>query len=211
MTSHRPSRRASLPSHRRYHPSARISPARRPSAATGGLQELITRYLRPGFCRWKRQDLLRSWGTPIVLLPCSSTPAGPTRLAVAANRHGPRCVHREGSCVRTFEAQSHGFGTGCLRFAGRVAPTPRKTRFRLLARLSRAGLTTRRVPSKGFTMYPTLILLSQVQRSARTQYLITDTSSRSTIIRYCVPGTTSPAALLRNRPLVNSQVRLKPM
>jgi len=34
-------------------------------------------------------------------------------------------------------------------------PTPRKTRFRLLARLSRTGLTTRRVPTKGFTMYPT--------------------------------------------------------
>ena len=54
-----------------------------------------------------------------------------------------------------FEAQSHGFGTGCLRFAGRVTPTPRKTRFRLSARLFRAGLITRRVPPKGFTMYPT--------------------------------------------------------
>jgi hypothetical protein len=31
-------------------------------------------------------------------------------------------------------------------------------------------LVTRRVPMKGFTMYPTWILLSQVQRSARTQY-----------------------------------------
>ena len=64
----------------------------------------------------------------------------------------------------------HGFGTGCLRFAGRVAPTPRKTRFRLLARLFRTGLITRRVPAKGFKLYPTSILLSQVQRSARTQY-----------------------------------------
>ena len=26
---------------------------------------------------WRRQGLPRSWGTPIVLLPCSSTPAGP--------------------------------------------------------------------------------------------------------------------------------------
>ena len=26
--------------------------------------------------RWKRQGLSRSWATPIVLLPCSSTPAG---------------------------------------------------------------------------------------------------------------------------------------
>src|SRR5208337_4505045 len=109
-------------------------------------------------------------GTPIVLLPCSPTPAGPTHLAMAMRQRGPRGVHDEGSRIRTFEAQSHGFGTGCLCFAGRVAPTPRKTRFRLLARLSRTGLTTRRVPLKGFAMYPTSFLLSQVQRSARTQY-----------------------------------------
>ena len=31
-----------------------------------------------------------------------------------------------------------------------VAPPPRKTRFRLLAKLSRAGFVTRRVPMKGF-------------------------------------------------------------
>jgi hypothetical protein len=123
-------------------------------------------------CQWRRQDLLRSWGTPIVLLPCSPTPVGPTHQALAMRRRGPRCVHDEGSRIRTFEAQSHGFGTGCLRFAGRVTPTPRKTRFRLLARLFRTGLVTRRVPSKGFTMYPTLILLSQVQRSARATLFI---------------------------------------
>ena len=70
-------------------------------------------------------------------------------------RHGPRYVHGEGSRIGAFEAQSHGFGTGCLRFAGRVAPTPRKTRFRLLAKLFRTGLITRRVPSKGFKVYPT--------------------------------------------------------
>jgi hypothetical protein len=38
----------------------------------------------------------------------------------------------------------------CLRFAARVSPGPRKTRFRLLAGLYRAGLVTRRVPTKGF-------------------------------------------------------------
>ena len=139
----------------RYHPSARVSPARRPSAAAGGVLELVTRYLRPGFRRWKRQDLLRSWGTPIVLLPCSPTPAGPTHQAITMRRRGPRCVHDEGSRIWSYEAQSHGFGTGCLRFAGRVTPAPRKTRFRLPARLYRTGLITRRVPSKGFKMYPT--------------------------------------------------------
>ena len=70
-------------------------------------------------------------------------------------RRGPRCVHDEGSRICTFEAQSHGFGTDCLRFAGRVAPTLRKTRFRLLARLFQTGLITRRVPAKGFEVYPT--------------------------------------------------------
>ena len=139
-------------------------PPRGRALPRAGLLELVTRYLRPGIGQWKRQDLLRSWGTPIVLLPCSPTPAGPTHQAIAMRRRGPRCVHDEGSRIRTFEAQSHGFGTGCLRFAGRVAPTPRKTRFRLLARLFRTGLITRRVPSKGFKMYPTSILLSQVQR-----------------------------------------------
>ena|GEM_PF-4680676 len=172
MTSCRPSRRASFPSRGRYHSERSCFARTRPSAAACR----VSWSWSPGvsgrdFGQWKRQDLLRSWGTPIVLLPCSPTPAGPTHLAQAMRRRGPRCVHGEGSHIRTFEAQSHGFGTGCLRFAGRVAPTPRKTRFRLLARLFRTGLTTRRVPSKGFSMYPTLILLSQAQRSARTQYL----------------------------------------
>src|SRR5205823_4747123 len=49
-----------------------------------------------------------------------------------------------------FGAQWHGPLTRCLRFAARVTPAPRKTRFRPLARLCRAGLVTRKVPSKGF-------------------------------------------------------------
>ncbi len=103
-----------------------------------------------------------------MLLPCSPTPVGPTHQALAMHRHGPRSVHDEGSHMDAFEAQSHGFGTGCLRFAARVTPTPRKTRFRLPAKLFRTGLITRRVPLKGFKVYLTSILLSQVQRSART-------------------------------------------
>jgi len=38
-----------------------------------------------------------------------------------------------------FEAQSHGLGTRCLRFAAWVAPSRRKTRFRLLAKFYRTG------------------------------------------------------------------------
>ena len=49
-----------------------------------------------------------------------------------------------------FGAQSHGFDTRCLRFAGQVTPTRRKTRFRPPARLYRTGFITRRVPLTGF-------------------------------------------------------------
>lgn len=47
-----------------------------------------------------------------------------------------------------FEARSHGFNTRCLRFAAPVTRRPRKTRFRLLARLCRMGLVTHRVSVK---------------------------------------------------------------
>ena len=50
----------------------------------------------------------------------------------------------------SFEAQSHGFSTRCLRLAAPVTRSPPKTRFRPLAKLYRVGLATHRVPSKGF-------------------------------------------------------------
>ena len=168
MTSCRPSRRASFPSLGGTTRSARVSPARGRALPWAGLLELFTRYLRPGSWSVETAGSPTFLGNPIVLLPCSPTPVGPMHQALAMYRRGPRYVHGEGSRNAAFGAQSHGFGTGCLRFAGRVAPTPRKTCFRLLARLFRTGLVTRRVPSKGFKVYPTSILLSQVQRSAKT-------------------------------------------
>jgi hypothetical protein len=113
----------------------------------------------PGISR--REQSVETAGSPTFLgnphcaLALLSDPGRTNASGHAMRRRGPRCVHDEGSRIRTFEAQSHGFGTGCLRFAGWVAPPPRKTRFRLLAKLFRTGLVTRRVPSKGFTMYPT--------------------------------------------------------
>ncbi len=56
-------------------------------------------------------------------------------------------------------------------FTGRLATTPRKTHFRLLAKLSRTDLTTRKAPKKSVLIYPISILLSQASRSARTQLL----------------------------------------
>jgi len=79
------------------------------------------------------------------------TYAAQSRLKSAQNPAGGLVtVHDEGSHECTFEAHSHSFSTRCLRFAGRVTPTPRKTRFRLLVKLYRTGSVTRKVPLKGF-------------------------------------------------------------
>ena len=73
---------------------------------------------------------------PGVLMPCSLTPAGPTRQAIQRERRGPRSQHDEGSPrFGNFGAQWPGLGTGCLRFARWVTRRGRKTRFWLLAAL----------------------------------------------------------------------------
>ena len=94
---------------------------------------------------------LRFPSHPRVPAPCSWTPVGPTRQAIAACRRGPRlCLQRRLPQDEYFGARSHGIGTHCLRFAGRVAPPPRKTRFRLLAKLCRAGFVNPQGCMKSF-------------------------------------------------------------
>ena len=97
-------------------------------------------------------------------LPCSPTPAGSTTPGhYGVPTWPPLCAKRRRPTTQThFGAQSQGFDTRCLRFAGRVTPPRRQTRFRLPARLCRTGLATRRVPPKGFRAASyMLVLLSQ--------------------------------------------------
>jgi hypothetical protein len=78
-------------------------------------------------------------------VPCSSTPAGPLRSATAALSVLPSVIWTTSAPTipTNFEAQSHGPPTRCLRFAGWVAPPPRKTRFRMAGQ-----------PCPGGTGYP---------------------------------------------------------
>ena len=137
-------------------------------AATGGKRQtpvargtLVTRFapISRGFVR-KRQGLPRSWGTPIVPMPCSATPAGPITPGHS------RCVGTapvqtttKAPAGMSLEAQSHGLGTRCLRFAGGITPPPRKTRFRLPARLYRTGLIPAGFQRKVSEMSPTWLIL----------------------------------------------------
>lgn len=99
----------------------------------------------------------RRWGTLVSLRPVLRPRQVRTHQATAVRQHGPRVVNREGIPRQVpFGAQWHGLGTRCLRFAAPVTGAPRQTRFRSLARLSRMGLVTHRVPLKGFKKLPAL-------------------------------------------------------
>src|SRR5690606_34200567 len=67
----------------------------------------------------------------------------------------PRSLH--------FGAQSRGLLAPCARFAARLAPAPRNTRFQLVASLCWSGTLTRRVPLEAFRQ----IILHMTSYSSR--------------------------------------------
>ena len=105
----------------------------------------------PGFCspgfpnrllRYGNDRISRVPVRPSRCMPCShQTPMGPGRQAIRR----PRCclpllTRRRLPRIVDFGAQSHGLHLRCLRFAVTVTRSPRKTRFRAVASLTRAGL-----------------------------------------------------------------------
>jgi len=123
---------------RRYHACARRSwreGQRARSTSQGG----ITRSRDPGIGAWRRQGLPGSWRV-LSMHALFSDPGGSARQAF--QRVGcclPPFVQRRLPRAVPLGAQWHGLHRRCLRFAGRLTPTPRKTRFRLGANLGRAG------------------------------------------------------------------------
>jgi hypothetical protein len=101
----------------------------------------------PAICTRRRQGLLGSWGVHSITCPEAQIPAGRRHQAI-------RCLtcclpsNLRRRLPRQFDVgtQSHSLQPRCLRFAARVTPAPRKTRFRLAANLDRMGLDTHRTP-----------------------------------------------------------------
>src|SRR6516165_7468100 len=90
-------------------------------------------------------------GGPGVPMPCSSTPAKPPPPGRCGGAARPPCLSKPRAFAgSTLGAPEHGLGTGCLRFVGWGAPSRRKTRLPLRARLDGVGLITHRAPTKGF-------------------------------------------------------------
>jgi hypothetical protein len=89
-------------------------------------------------------------GNPDVLMPCSLTPAGPTRQAIQRSRRGPRSHHDEGS----HDSVISGLNGTASALAVYASPAGLPAEDARLASgcwpLYQAGLPTRRVPTKGF-------------------------------------------------------------
>src|SRR5262245_39937917 len=112
--------------------------------------ELVTRSLRPGLSRRRRQDLPSSWGTPIVRLPCSAD-AGRT-----AGTRPVRC-RSVAPGIRKAEAPAKGLSTLHSRAFGLAVSASPDELPRSDARLASSRWSdvtgrafTRRVPPKGF-------------------------------------------------------------
>ena len=115
----------------------------------------------PATSTWSRQHLPGSWRTLLSACPALRPRRDPRTWPVSAlGCCLPLLVRRRLSRrFRSFEAQSRGPHTRCLRFAARVAPAPRKTRFRLVASFAGRGLN----PQGPFVKFPLLhrFLLTQ--------------------------------------------------
>ena len=185
MTSCRPSRRTSFPSLGGTTRSARVSPARGRALPRAGLPGVGHPVPPAGNWSVETAGSPTFLGNPHCALALLYDPGGTGASGPCdAPARPPLCPRRRLPRLASFEAQSHGFGTGCLRFAGRVAPTPRKTRFRLLARLFRTGLVTRRVPSKGFEVYPTSQPPFPSFHGARSELFFAGSPNSLTAMRY---------------------------
>ena len=157
---------ASIPPHFvsfvwRYHGNASISlssPRRMAVTSLG----FFTRYPQPGMLPWRRQDLPSSWGASIPVCSCSSTPVGQTPLTLAGRSHGPcdrddkganNLDHFRGSIAWLSGSLSTYHGVGC--------PSPRKTRFQVLVRLSWTGFHPQGSGNRFQIYFMSIILLFQ--------------------------------------------------
>ena len=138
---------------RRYHPCASFAPVGR--ARGRGLRGVGVPVPEPEMSV-EADGAPKFLGTPRVPRPCSSTPAGPvtpghhgvpTRSPRTTRARTPAMIFR-GSIARP------GHSLSTLRTESRLSP--RKTRFRLLARLCRAGFVNPQGSNERFPSFESL-------------------------------------------------------
>ena len=128
------------------------------------------RYPLAGIRAWKGSGRPKFLGDPRVLMPSSSTPAGPDTPCHGGVPMLPPCCQKR-RLLRVVLSRLNGPALALAVYAssGGLPAPGRKTRFWLLARLYQVGLVTHRIPTKGFEVYPLhLLLLSQALLGAMT-------------------------------------------
>ena len=147
---------------RRYHPCTLASLPPAWSATPGAWGFRCFAPVTPvRILGWRRQGLPGSWGVLSVTCPALRPRWDADTRPLGVRRVAFRATYDVGSHVKLdFGARSHSLQPRCLRFAARVTPAPRKTRFRLAANLHRVGLLTHRTP-KTVSSRHTIILRLQ--------------------------------------------------
>src|SRR5262249_22924178 len=99
-------------------------------------------------------------GTPRVPWPCSSTPAGPSTPGHRGASARPPRLTRPRAPAESLRGSIARPGHWLSTLRGEGRPSPRKTRFRLLAKLCRAGFVHPQGSDERF-LSSSLVLLSQ--------------------------------------------------
>jgi hypothetical protein len=151
-TSCRPSRRASLPSlggATGTRGGLLPSPPRVPAPGLG----LVTRYPRPRWLPWRRQDLPSSWGTPIPVCTCSFDPGRPVRPWHGGTyRVAPAKGTTKAPTTQNFRGSIAWLSGWRPTYHDAGYPSPRKARFQVLRSSSPGQAFTHRAPAKGFQL-----------------------------------------------------------
>ena len=116
--------------------------------------------------RGRVRDLTGFLATHPMLLPCSKTPAEPTKPRLSWScRHRPRPTQTEGLSLHIVSRLTQGFSIRCLRFTSGVAAAHARLASGWRAAPLPGGGRTLWIASKGFRLHP--ILLSRTSPVAR--------------------------------------------
>src|SRR5712671_371492 len=137
-----------------------------------GLEHLVSRRSMPGCCtRGRVRDLAGFLAIHPTPLPCSKTPAEPTRPRLWRScRHRPRPTQTEGLSGYIISRLTQGFSIRCLRFTSDVAASHARLASGWRAAPLPGGGRTLWIAAKGFRLHYISVLLSRTSPVARVVY-----------------------------------------
>jgi Putative transposase len=133
--------------------------------------------------RGRVRDLTGFLATHPMPLPCSKTPAEPTRPRLSRScQHRPRPTQTEGLSLYIISRLTQGFSIRCLRFTSDVAAAHARLASGWRAAPLPGGGRTLWIASKGFRLHP--ILLSRTSPVARVVYAKPPFSGPEAVLAY---------------------------